>query len=68
MMAYCFLIEAITKAMFGWTEERRREGKGRETKSLREGKVKLKGNENMCFDVKEKRKERNEMYYTILSF
>ena len=29
MMVYCFLIEAITKAMFGWMEERRREGKGR---------------------------------------
>ena len=71
MMVYCFLIEAITKAMFGWMEERRREGRGREGKrneSLREGKGKLKGNENMCFDVKEKRKERNEMYFTILSF
>ena len=32
MMVYCFLIEAITKAMFGWMEERRREGKGREEK------------------------------------
>ena len=54
MMVYWFLIGAITKAMFGWTEERRREGKGREMKSLREGKVKLKGNENICFDVREK--------------
>ena len=38
MMVYCFLIEAITKAMFGWMEERRREGKGREGKE-RETKV-----------------------------
>ena len=41
MMVYCFLIEAITKAMFGWAEERRREGKGREGK----GNEKFKGRE-----------------------
>ena len=44
MMVYCFLIEAITKAMFGWMEERRREGKGREGKG-REEKRKFKGRE-----------------------